>query len=262
MIQTRLFDTERTGTGTREWSDHSFNIATGCAHDCRYCYARAMAVRFGRASVKTWPKMRVNNVKVNQAGNLKDGVVMFPTTHDIHPDILPACVDALCNMASAGNRILIVSKPHPICIKVLCDELDIFKGQVEFRFTIGSPNNDTLRLWEPGAPSLPERMASLQHAYEAGYSTSVSMEPMLDSPQAMIDLVRTVDPLVTGTIWLGKLNKPNSRIIQADAELVASMRSIAGWQSDKGIMLCVKALGGNPKIRWKDSIKEVMARHA
>ena len=260
--QTRLIETERTGTGTREWSDHSCNIALGCAHDCRYCYARSMAVRFGRATAASWPKMRVDKDKVKQAGRLKDGVVMFPTTHDIHPDILPACVDALLNMASAGNRILVVSKPHPICIKVLCDELEAFKNQVEFRFTMGSPNNDTLRLWEPGAPSLAERMASLQHAFESGYSTSVSMEPMLDSPQAMIGLAATVDPWVTRTIWLGKLNKPNTRIVQADAKLEASLCNIREWQSDENIMRVVTSLGRNRKIRWKDSIKEVIARNS
>ncbi len=31
-----------------EWCDSTWNPVTGCLHDCEYCYARKMAVRFGR----------------------------------------------------------------------------------------------------------------------------------------------------------------------------------------------------------------------
>ena len=32
--------------GTQEWSVKTINCCTGCSHDCRYCYAKGMAVRF------------------------------------------------------------------------------------------------------------------------------------------------------------------------------------------------------------------------
>ena len=32
--------------GTQEWSVKTVNCCTGCSHDCRYCYAKGMAVRF------------------------------------------------------------------------------------------------------------------------------------------------------------------------------------------------------------------------
>ena len=32
--------------GTQEWSVKTVNCTTGCSHDCRYCYAKGMAVRF------------------------------------------------------------------------------------------------------------------------------------------------------------------------------------------------------------------------
>lgn len=35
-------------SGTKEWAAHNLNIVQGCGHRCRYCYARAMAHRFGR----------------------------------------------------------------------------------------------------------------------------------------------------------------------------------------------------------------------
>lgn len=32
-----------------EWCDFSWNPITGCLHGCPYCYARRIAIRFGRS---------------------------------------------------------------------------------------------------------------------------------------------------------------------------------------------------------------------
>ena len=36
--------------GTLEWACRTFNICLGCKHDCWYCYAKSIAIRFGRAT--------------------------------------------------------------------------------------------------------------------------------------------------------------------------------------------------------------------
>jgi DNA repair photolyase len=38
-------------SGTKEWADHNVNCIRGCSNDCRYCYAKIMAKRFGRCKV-------------------------------------------------------------------------------------------------------------------------------------------------------------------------------------------------------------------
>ena len=59
-------------TGTREWSEHSRNIFIGCAHNCRYCYAAEMAVRYGRIKSRAdWPKMVINFDVPDTRGNGK-----------------------------------------------------------------------------------------------------------------------------------------------------------------------------------------------
>ena len=40
----------RPPTGTQEWAASNVNIQDGCEHDCRYCYAKTMAIRFKRAT--------------------------------------------------------------------------------------------------------------------------------------------------------------------------------------------------------------------
>ena len=133
-------------TGTREWSDVSMNIQRGCEHGCLYCYARYDAVqRWKRCEAKHWPTPCIDEKKVD-AAHLKTyrGVVMFPTTHDITPANLSQYLCVLRKLLDAGNRVLIVSKPHWECITVICNAHLEYKRQIEFRFTIGSTDEDVL----------------------------------------------------------------------------------------------------------------------
>lgn len=34
--------------GTKEWADSNVNCYLGCSNNCRYCYAKKMAIRFNR----------------------------------------------------------------------------------------------------------------------------------------------------------------------------------------------------------------------
>ena len=260
------FNQDRAGSGTKEWSDNSVNCCCGCEHFCRYCFGMFNARRFGHIEdITDWPKMVVKPHMIGAAARKFEGVVMFPTTHDITPSVLPACLQTLRNLLSHGNQVLIVSKPHLVVIKTLCAELAQYKDQIQFRFTIGSLSPVTCKLWEPGAPTPQERIAALKHAFSKGYRTSVSMEPMLGANSEMIHLVETVQPFVTDTIWLGKLNRGvTSRGMSPTdaARLEVAKTAVRHGQRDSEILALVDALKGNPKVRWKDSIKEVMSAAA
>jgi len=53
-------------SGTKEWSVESVNCVTGCSHNCRYCYARAMALRFHRIKrPEDWATMQVRWAEVH-----------------------------------------------------------------------------------------------------------------------------------------------------------------------------------------------------
>jgi DNA repair photolyase len=62
-----------------------------------------------------------------------------------------------------------------------------------------------LGFWEPNAPDFHERFMALRHAYNKGFATSVSCEPMLDNNVHLV--IDYVEPLVTDSIWLGKANQ-------------------------------------------------------
>lgn len=189
--------------GTKEWASYNCNICQGCSHDCRYCYAKKMAIRFNRKSESNWKIMDLDEEKVKGNYNKKNGRIMFPTSHDITPSILNECMAVLHKLVYAGNELLITTKPHLECVKRICDELMDFKDQIQFRFTVGSESDQILAFWEPGAPKFEERLECCKYAYNKGYKTSLSVEPMLSHPRYLIGVFR---PYITESIWLGILN--------------------------------------------------------
>ena len=251
------------GTGAGEWAKVSYNIAVGCPHNCNYCYARGNARHFNWIpSLEDWPNMRLIPERVAEAADKFCGTsVMYPSTHDITPEILPQALQTLRGLLGGGNSVLFVSKPHLEVIEAICREMPAHKAQLQFRFTIGSGNPDTCALWEPGAPGPNERIAALRHAFELGYQTSVSMEPMLEDNAAMCALVDRVTPFVMGTVWLGKLNGGVPLYIQAKPGIKEALRTVRAGQSDELILALHDRLAQNPKVRWKDSIKEVLRKH-
>jgi DNA repair photolyase len=248
-------------TGTREWAARNLNIAKGCSHNCGYCYARHDAVqRFKRVAADDWTTMVVDKERVKKGygkrKNEDDSVydVMFPTAHDITPEILDDCITVLVKVLAAGNSVLIVTKPHLECVYRMVDELDEWKDQVAFRFTIGAIDHTILSGWEPGAPTYAERLASLKYAYNMGWTTSVSAEPMLD-PKNIDQLVAELSPYISETLWIGKMNKMAQRCRNAPPGAIAYLES---EYTDEKILAMVDRLKDNPKIEWKDSIKQVI----
>ena len=208
----KCFDSQRLGTGTKEWADTNFNITNGCRNACLYCYAAEMADRFKRKTRAEWLHEELTTHAFIATYPKKNGVVMFPTAHDITPFNLHTYVRVAKLMLAAGNQLLIVSKPQLVCVKVLITELAPWKDQILFRFTIGSLDAETTYFWEPGASSPQERLTCLQAAYEADFKTSVSIEPMLQGAHEAVLVVDAVRVFVTETIWIGKMNQAKRRV--------------------------------------------------
>jgi len=243
--------------GAREWSVKTVNCCTGCSHDCRYCYAKGMAVRFRQLTESQWPIERIRPDDVIKRHKKYDGQVMFPSSHDITPNNLDACLTVLKNLLVAGNRVLVVSKPHLECIKAICERFEAFKNRILFRFTIGACDDSILSYWERNAPGYGERKQSLIYAYESGFHTSVSVEPMLDASN--IDtLVSELMPYVTNAIWIGKMNHLGRFGSNGDAVLREEINKVKSGQTDEAIKSIYGRHRDNPMIKWKKEIKKVV----
>jgi DNA repair photolyase len=246
-------------SGTGEWAEKNVNIQGGCNRGCKYCYAARMATLYGRTTPDKWTEPVVDESKVNKRYRKYKGRVMFPSTHDISPENIQDCLQVMDCLLKAGNDILVVSKPELACIKSICARFGGFRKQILFRFTIGSADSAVLKKWEPNASSFNERLRCLRCAHAAGFKTSVSCEPMLDTKIEKI--IRAVSPYVTDTIWLGRANMLRQTIgmnCPGDEEVKAMANQLLTEQSDDWIRALYREHKDNPLIHFKDSIKKVV----
>ena len=94
-------------------------------------------------------------------------------------------------------------------------------------------------------------------AFRMGYQTSVSIEPMLDSSHIEV-LVGLLEPYVTDTIWIGKMNQISRRVPVENETDRLMVRAIIQGQSDRRISEIYQVLKDNPKVRWKESFKKIL----
>ena len=249
-------------SGTKEWAASNENIQFGCPHQCRYCFSKAMSIRHKKIDIDKWHQPIIRQDKINKKFGKRKGTIMFPSTHDITPENIDIVIPFLRRMLEAGNKVLIVSKPWADCISELCIALEEFKSQIIFRFTIGSINDSVLSFWEPGAPNFLQRFMSLRLAHNLGFNTSVSCEPMLDGDTGK--LLGRLYPYITDSIWFGKMNNLGRIAINGhtDAKTKAEIEKIKTYQSDENTKKfhdnVVDYFGNDLKIKWKESIKEVV----
>lgn len=230
--------TKQITTGTKEWADSNVNFVDGCSHDCRYCYAKKMAIRFGRKTAENWHEMVVRQKDVDKGYKKRKGRIMFPTSHDITPEVLPEALLVLVNLLHAGNDVLITTKANTKVVVGICNNFvsTSFKEQIQFRFTITSLNREKLEYWEPGAPDISDRLASLHYAYLHGFKTSISIEPCLDPDPR--DLIENIRDDVTESIWLGSMNYCGEHEFN-------TKETLQNW---------LEWFRGDPLVRFKDSV--------
>jgi len=252
------FDSDRTGTGTKEWAEVTENICLGCANNCLYCYAANNANRFNRRPRAEWDREELTRRAGMRSYPAKEGVVMFPSAHDITPFNVDAFIKVAKLILAKGNQLLIVTKPRRDVINRVLDELEPWREQILLRFTIGSMDEKLTALWEPGAPSPEERCLTLHDAKMRDFAVSISIEPMLGGVEETLEVVRLCSVFDPETVWIGKMNKIRLRVAEKSPEVLEAIRRVEYLQRDEEIIRLYDGLKSTPFIRWKDSIKVVL----
>jgi hypothetical protein len=246
--------------GTKEWVVEEINIQTGCENNCRYCYAKSiLQVWTGQIADWTKPEIRWKDVNASVRKYCsKEGYqdVMFPSSHDITPGNLSHCIKKIQQILGSGNTLLIVSKPNFDCISTIADGFMEYKDRILFRFTFTAKDQAILDFWEPDAPKFTERVEALKYAFTHGYQTSISIEPCLDINNVE-DLISTIDPYVTGDIWIGpgKHMKQRSGYGKATDEDKKKMDVLVDEKNSKLnplLLGIVNRLKNLPKVRFKE----------
>ncbi|MBA7535191.1 hypothetical protein ES705_27444 [subsurface metagenome] len=237
--------------GTKEWAESNVNFSKGCANGCLYCYARRMGSRFGWKPTEDWINMENKVWMSEKKFHKRVGRIMSPSSHDITTANVDLGIKVFMNILSAGNKLLIVTKPNPAVVEKICNQLNKWKSQILFRFTIGTLNDEVRAYWEPYASTIQERLDTTKSLYNNGWATSVSVEPFLD--ETVIKLVEELLPYVSDTIWVGPMNK-----IHVPKELwtkeLSQLYSSTSLKKKYGKLQKL----GNSKIRFKDHFISIM----
>jgi len=245
-------------SGTKEWATKNVNFCHGCSNACIYCYARYNSItRFHRMPHGDWPNELIREEEVRKKRKRIDGRVMVPSTHDLTPGNIDAVEIVLLKLLEAGNDVLIVSKPQLECIKKLCNSLEPYKDQILFRFTIGFIDERVREFWEPDAPTFKERVDCLRMAYELGFQTSVSAEPLLEPWRAKM-IVDSLRSFITHSFWVGKLNGLRTKTKWLYPDGHPKIDRLEKWQTDEKVLEVYETFKDDSLVRWKDSYKKII----
>lgn len=243
--------------GHAQWACFSYNIIdshTRCRNDCIYCYMKPMNSRFKRG--QDMEDLFVNDEKRIKKGwtkavGDKSKTYMFPSSHDIFPEMVDSYIEVAIKMVKAGHRVLCVSKPRIECIEKISEKMEKYKNSFSFRFTISSDDDQILSIWEPNAPKFDERLMCLKLAFDKKYETSVSMEPFLSDPRSVIPKIM---PYITGSIWIGIMTSRDYFYPLVDDTETERLDSIYNGQYLRDL---IDELKNNLRIFWKNSVMKI-----
>jgi len=248
--------------GTREISDISANIQVGCSNDCKYCYAAHRAVTGG--FVKTRDAWGKDLLKSSQPMFNKkyDGVVMYPTTHDITRRFLNSHCQAISEILEAGNELLICSKARLECMQRIAKVCADHKDKVTFMVTITTLDEAQSVFWEPNAPLPCERLAALEFLHVEGFKTSVIIEPLLQGPCSAQSVYQAVSPYVSEAIWIGTMNMVDERVDTSNPDNARAAEAIKRYHSVDNLRFLYESMKDLPKVKFKSSITRIFEKEA
>jgi len=187
--------------------DYCLNPYTGCQINCKYCYARLFMRRYSGHS-EAWgefvdAKINAPEVLKKQLDKAKKGTVWISSVCDPYQPL-----EARYALTRRCLKEL-AKKQFPVNIqtksKLVLRDLDLFHEfeEIEVGFTITTDDEHVVKLFEPGAPSVKERLRALGEIHSLGIKTFAFVGPLLPgNPEKLIQgLEEKVDK-----IFIDKMN--------------------------------------------------------
>ncbi len=202
--------------------DYVVNPYVGCQHSCAYCYARFMKRFTGHKE----PWGEFVDVKINapellphEVVKASPGRVWVSGVCDAYQpleekyELTRRCLEILVQ----HDRPVTVQTKSPLVVR----DMDIFQqsGKIEVGLSVTTGDEGIRQLFEPGAPSIEERVRALEKLHQAGIRTFAMIAPMLPEAEGLASmLVGKVDHILVDKMnyhhcdWLyRKLHLENAR---------------------------------------------------
>lgn len=193
-----------------EYSRLALNIYKGCIHGCRYCYVPDYShIDPDKYYSNPNPKKQILT-KIERDAKKLSGINDIPDIHlsfmgDVYqPEEMKLGLtrEAIKVLIQYGLPFTILTKGGTRAIRDF-DLLEKYE-KTSFGSTIIFTRQDDADYWEPGTPSLDDRIKAFQEARSRGIRTWVSLEPVIDPGQAL-ELIEYFYPYIDH--WkVGKIN--------------------------------------------------------
>jgi DNA repair photolyase len=180
--------------------DYVINPYIGCQQACSYCYARFMKRFTGHQ--EAWGDFV--DVKINAAELLskeikkkKMGTVWVSGVCDPYQPLeakyrlTRKCLDILVQ----NNWPVVIQTKSPLVLR----DIDLFKQSttIEVGLSITTANDEIRKVFEPQAPSIRERLSTVESLHQQGIRTYVMIAPILPEAGPLIrTLAGKVDYLI------------------------------------------------------------------
>ena len=170
--------------------DCAVNPYVGCQHGCTYCYARFMRRFTGHKE----PWGEFVDVKINALALLKHQIAKRPPGRvwvsgvcdpyqplESKYELTRKCLEILVEY---GWPITVQTK-SPLVLR----DIDLLRrsDKIEVGLSVTSADDGIRTLFEPGAPSIRERIAALEELHLAGVRTYAMIAPMLPGTDELAD---------------------------------------------------------------------------
>ena len=194
----------------KEYSDLACNWYMGCVHGCKYCFAPGCM----RKKPEEWQSEV--SVRDNIVADFRSDAERMHENNDSRPILFSFLSDPYQPIEAKRRitrQILRIVQQFGLRSKILTKgsyelvkrDFDIIKkADVELGITVCFVDDAMRREWEPNAAPVEERFRILREAHDAGIRTWVSLEPVINTDQALA-VIRQIAPAVD--FWkVGKLN--------------------------------------------------------
>lgn len=174
-------------------SDYTINPYVGCAHGCKYCYARF--IKRYTSHKESWGEFV--DVKINAPDLLekevlrkKKGKVWISGVCDPYQPlekkykITRKCLEIL----QRHDWPVMIQTKSPLVLR----DIDLLKkfNEVEVGFTIGTGDEKIREIFEPRAPPIEERVEALKELHKAGIETFVMIAPLLPGADLLVEKLK------------------------------------------------------------------------
>lgn len=194
--------------------DYCVNPYVGCAHACVYCYATYMRRFTGH--MEQWgtfvdAKVNAPEVLAREISRARPGTVSLSTVCDPYQPceaelgLTRRCLEEFA-AAARGFQVRVLTKSD-LCVRDV-DVLTELGASVGI--TLTTVDNETARMFEPGASRPPARLRALAKLNETGLATHVFFGPVLpffsDAEQAIERLLSAIGETGTRRLLVDDMN--------------------------------------------------------